>query len=73
MSVCLYVYLQNFVDPVSQELMSKLMKLYIHLHLYVIWRSLHFGVYRSRSSDVIRIFCFFNTVEYFVDAVSQEL
>ena len=36
----------------------KLMKLYIQLRLYVIWRWLDFGVYRSRRSSVIRNFWF---------------
>ena len=36
----------------------KWMELDIQLHLYGIWSWLNFGVYRSRSSDFIRIFWF---------------
>ena len=58
LSVCKYIWFQNFVDTVSQELMLKLMKLEIQLRLDIIWCWLDFGTYRSRSSAVIRNFWF---------------
>ena len=52
-SVSLFVSLQNFVGTVCISKINgqKLMKLNIQLHLDIIWFWLHFGVYRSRSSD----------------------
>ena len=43
---------------ISRTYGRKLMKLYIQLHIYVIWSWLDFGGYRSRRSDVIRNFLF---------------
>ena len=57
LSICLYAskILWTLYSRTNER---KLMKLYIQLHLYVVWSSLDFGVYRSRSSDVIRNFWF---------------
>ena len=35
---------------------GNLMKFYIQLHLYIMWILLDFGVYCSRSSDVVQYF-----------------
>ena len=57
--VCMYVsILQNFVHGISRTNERKLMKFYIQLHLDIILSWLHFGVCRSRSSDVTRNFWF---------------
>ena len=51
---------------------QKLMKLYIQLHLYVIWSWLDFGVYRSRNSNVMRIILsqsFWNSKYLFIIAI----
>ena len=53
-NVCLYVCLQNFVDTISRNNARKLMKIYIQLHLDIIWCWLGFSAYRSRSSDAVR-------------------
>ena len=63
-NVCLsaYVCIQKFLGTVSQELMRKLMKLYIQLHPDIIQCWSEFGSYCSWSSDVVRNFSSFNTV-----------
>ena len=43
---------------ISRTNARKLMKLFIQLHLDIIWCWLDFGAYRSRSSDVVRNFWF---------------
>ena len=49
---------KSFGHCTSRTRGLKWMKLYIQLHLYVIWSWVDFGVYRSRSSNVIRNFWF---------------
>ena len=57
LSVCIS---PNFCVPcISRTNARKGMKLYIQLHLDIIWCWLDFGTYCSRSSDVVRNFWFF--------------
>ena len=63
-NVCMSVSRSAGMSPkfcghcISRTNARKMIKLYILLHLDVIWCWLSFGAYRSRSSDVVRNFWF---------------